>query len=393
MMNIKGIKRFSVMLLSTMVIAGCGNLTQTSSSNSNTSSDTVKIGGNFELTGSAAGYGNDINNGAKLAVEEINEAGGIDGKQIEYVEADNKSDANESASAAARLIDEEGVSAIVGPSLTANYQAQINAATQAQVPFIGPAVTSDGATLDANGEAYEYGFSVAFLNSFQGGAIARFSNDQGYETAAVMQDNSSDYGQILSDEFKTAFEGDVVATESYVSGDTDYSSILTNIKSKNPDVIFIAGYYTEAGTIIKQAREMGIEAAIVGPDGLASEELSSLAGEENMNDIYYVSHFASDEDASKASQEFSAAFEEAYGKAPDEFAALGYDAVYLYANAVEEAESEDNQAIAEALANTTDFQGVTGAITMKDDHTPNKTAYIQEIQNNEVVGSTAVAPE
>uniref|UniRef100_UPI0035DBF9C9 ABC transporter substrate-binding protein n=2 Tax=Aerococcus urinaeequi TaxID=51665 RepID=UPI0035DBF9C9 len=393
MMNIKGIKRFSVMLLSTMVIAGCGNLTQTSSSNSNTSSDTVKIGGNFELTGSAAGYGNDINNGAKLAVEEINEAGGIDGKQIEYVEADNKSDANESASAAARLIDEEGVSAIVGPSLTANYQAQINAATQAQVPFIGPAVTSDGATLDANGEAYEYGFSVAFLNSFQGGAIARFSNDQGCETAAVMQDNSSDYGQILSDEFTGAFEGDVVATESYVSGDTDFSSILTNIKSKNPDVIFIAGYYTEAGTIIKQAREMGIEAAIVGPDGLASEELSSLAGEENMNDIYYVSHFASDEDASKASQEFSAAFEEAYGKAPDEFAALGYDAVYLYANAVEEVSSEDNQAIAEALANTTDFQGVTGAITMKDDHTPNKTAYIQEIQNNEVVGSTAVAPE
>ncbi|MDT2761563.1 ABC transporter substrate-binding protein [Aerococcus urinaeequi] len=392
-MNIKGIKRFSVMLLSTMVIAGCGNLTQTSSSNSNTSSDTVKIGGNFELTGSAAGYGNDINNGAKLAVEEINEAGGIDGKQIEYVEADNKSDANESASAAARLIDEEGVSAIVGPSLTANYQAQINAATQAQVPFIGPAVTSDGATLDANGEAYEYGFSVAFLNSFQGGAIARFSNDQGCETAAVMQDNSSDYGQILSDEFTGAFEGDVVATESYVSGDTDFSSILTNIKSKNPDVIFIAGYYTEAGTIIKQAREMGIEAAIVGPDGLASEELSSLAGEENMNDIYYVSHFASDEDASKASQEFSAAFEEAYGKAPDEFAALGYDAVYLYANAVEEVSSEDNQAIAEALANTTDFQGVTGAITMKDDHTPNKTAYIQEIQNNEVVGSTAVAPE
>ena len=393
MMNIKGIKRFSVMLLSTMVIAGCGNLTQTSSSNSNTSSDTVKIGGNFELTGSAAGYGNDINNGAKLAVEEINEAGGIDGKQIEYVEADNKSDANESASAAARLIDEEGVSAIVGPSLTANYQAQINAATQAQVPFIGPAVTSDGATLDANGEAYEYGFSVAFLNSFQGGAIARFSNDQGYETAAVMQDNSSDYGQILSDEFKTAFEGDVVATESYVAGDTDFSSILTNIKSSNPDVIFIAGYYTEAGTIIKQAREMGIEAAIVGPVGLASEELSSLAGEENMNDIYFVSHFASDEDASQASQEFSAAFEEAYGKAPDEFAALGYDAVYLYANAVEEVGSEDNQAIAEALANTTDFQGVTGAITMKDDHTPNKTAYIQEIQNNEVVGSTAVAPE
>ncbi|OYW70138.1 MAG: branched-chain amino acid ABC transporter substrate-binding protein, partial [Aerococcus viridans] len=252
-MNIKGIKRFSVMLLSTMVIAGCGTLTQTSSSNSNTSEDTIKIGGNFELTGSAAGYGNDINNGAKLAVEEINEAGGIDGKQIEYIEADNKSDANESASAAARLIDEEGVSAIVGPSLTANFQAQINAATQAQVPFIGPAVTSDGATLDSNGEVYEYGFSVAFLNSFQGGAIARFSNDQGYKTAAVMQDNSSDYGQILSDEFTSAFEGDVVATESYVSGDTDYSSILTNIKSKNPDVIFIAGYYTEAGTIIKQA--------------------------------------------------------------------------------------------------------------------------------------------
>src|SRR5699024_10818282 len=97
-----------------------------------------------------------------------------------------------------------------------------------------------------------------------------------------------------------AFEGDVVATESYVAGDTDFSSILTNIKSSNPDVIFIADYYTEAGTIIKQAREMGIEAAIVGPDGLASEELSSMAGEENMNYIYCVSHFASDEEIGRA---------------------------------------------------------------------------------------------
>lgn len=388
------IKKFGLVMASAMVIVGCGNVTQTSSSNSNTEdSDTITIGGNFELSGAAAGYGNDINNGAKLAVEEINANGGIDGKQINYVEGDNKSDSNESASTATRLIDEEGVSAIIGPSTTANFEAQINAASQAKVPFIGPAVTSDGATLDANEEAYAYGFSVAFLNSFQGGAIARFSNDQGFKSAAVIQDNSADYGQTLASEFSDAFEGDIVSTESYVSGDTDFSSVLTNIKAQNPDVIFIAGYYTEAGTIIKQAREMGIEAAIVGPDGFGSDELGALAGEANMNDIYYVSHFATGDDAPQNAQDFSTAFEKAYGKTPDAYAALGYDAVYIYANAVTEVGSTDNAAIAEAIANTTDYEGITGTITMKEDHTPNKTAYIQELQNNEVVGSTAVAPE
>lgn len=387
-------KTFGLVMASAMLIVGCGSVTQTSSAGNNADdSDTITIGGNFELTGAAAGYGNDISNGAKLAVEEINADGGIDGKQVEYIEADNKSDSNESASAATRLIDENAVSAIIGPSTTANFEAQINAATQAQIPFIGPAVTSDGATLDANGDALEYGFSVAFLNSFQGGAIARFSNDQGYETAAVIQDNSADYGQTLASEFTDAFEGDVVSSESYVSGDTDFSSILTNISGKNPDVIFIAGYYTEAGTIIKQAREMGIEAAIVGPDGFGSDELGALAGEQNMNDVYYVSHFATGEDAPQTAQDFSDAFEEAYGKTPDAYAALGYDAVYIYANAVENAGTTDTEAVAAEISNTTDFEGITGNITMKDDHTPNKTAYIQEMQNNEVVGSTAVEPE
>lgn len=112
-----------------------------------------------------------------------------------------------------------------------------------------------------------------------------------------------------------------------------------------------------------------------------------------MNDIYYVSHFATGEDAPQAAQDFSAAFEEAYGKAPDAYAALGYDAVNIYAAAVESAGTTETTAVAEAIAATTDFEGITGTITMKDDHTPNKTAYIQEIQNNEVVGSTAVAPE
>ncbi|OYQ67524.1 MULTISPECIES: ABC transporter substrate-binding protein [Aerococcus] len=393
-MNNAIVKKFGMVMASAMMIVGCGSVTQTSSTATNADdSDTIVVGGNFELTGAVAAYGNDISNGAKLAVEEINANGGVNGKQLTYVEADNKSDSNESAATATRLIDEEGASVIIGPSTTANFEAQVNPAETAKVPFIGPAVTSDGATTDENGDAYDYGFSVAFLNSFQGGAIARFANDKGFQKAAVLQDNSADYGQTLASEFTDAFEGQVVSTESYVSGDSDFSAILTNIKGQNPDVIFIAGYYTEAGTIIKQAREMGIEAAIVGPDGFGSEELSALAGEDNMNDIYYVSHFATGEDAPQAAQDFSADFEETYGKAPDAYAALGYDAVNIYAAAVEAAGTTETTAVAEAIAATTDFEGITGTITMKDDHTPNKTASIQEIQQNEVVGSTAVAPE
>ncbi len=312
---------------------------------------------------------------------------------MNYISVDNKSDATESTTQTARLIDEENISVLVGSDTTGSTEAQIQTATDASVPIVAPAATGDSLTLDSSGNVLEYVFRVPFQDAFQGSVLAEFANQEGYETAAIIQDNSSDYGQNLAAEFDDIFEGEVVGTESYVSGDTDFNSILNNIASKNPDVIFIAGYYTEGGSIVKQAREMGIESAILAPDGFGAEEFVELAGAENVNNFYYTAHYTTGEGATDKTTEFVEAFKAEHGSAPNMFDALGYDAAYLVADAAERAGEDDRQAITDALAETTDFEGVTGTFSFDENHNPVKTAYIIEMENGEEVGSSAVSPE
>lgn len=387
-------KKLALTLLSTVTLAACGAATSTSNSGASNTADneTFNVGGNFGLSGAFSAYGTAINDGAALAFKEINEDGGVLGKDVNYISVDNKSDATESTTQTARLIDEENISVLVGSDTTGSTEAQIQTATDASVPVVAPAATGDSLTLDSSGNVLEYVFRVPFQDAFQGSVLAEFANQEGYETAAIIQDNSSDYGQNLAAEFEDIFKGEVVGTESYVSGDTDFNSILNNIASKNPDVIFIAGYYTEGGSIVKQAREMGIESAILAPDGFGAEEFVELAGAENVNNFYYTAHYTTGEGATDKTTEFVEAFKAEYGSAPNMFDALGYDAAYLVADAAERAGEDDRQAITDALAETTDFEGVTGTFSFDENHNPVKTAYIIEMENGEEVGSSAVSP-
>ena len=388
-------KKLALTLLSTVTLAACGAATSTSNSGASNTADneTFNVGGNFGLSGAFSAYGTAINDGAALAFKEINEDGGVLGKDVNYISVDNKSDATESTTQTARLIDEENISVLVGSDTTGSTEAQIQTTTDASVPIVAPAATGDSLTLDSSGNVLEYVFRVPFQDAFQGSVLAEFANQEGYENAAIIQDNSSDYGQNLAAEFDDIFEGEVVGTESYVSGDTDFNSILNNIASKNPDVIFIAGYYTEGGSIVKQAREMGIESAILAPDGFGAEEFVELAGAENVNNFYYTAHYTTGEGATDKTTEFVEAFKAEYGSAPNMFDALGYDAAYLVADAAERAGEDDRQAITDALAETTDFEGVTGTFSFDENHNPVKTAYIIEMENGEEVGSSAVSPE
>ncbi|MBG9977447.1 ABC transporter substrate-binding protein [Ruoffia tabacinasalis] len=354
--------------------------------------DTVKIGGNFELTGDAAAYGTPMSEAAKLAVKEVNENGGVLGGEVEYVEYDNTSDLTEAASVAQRLASEDVVG-IVGPATTGDSNAQIPVIQEAAVPAILPAATGNGMTLDDNGDVFEYLFRVAFEDAFQGRAAATYVTETlGAQTAALFVDQSTDYATGLEQAFTEEFEalgGQVVTTESFQSGDTDFTASLTSLLSQEFDVLYVPGYYTEVGLLIKQARELGITQPIVGGDGLGNQTLVDLAGASNVNDVYYTAHYSplsEDEDL----QAFLTKFEEEYGKQADQFAVLSYDATMLLLDAVERAGSADRQAVTDALAATETFNGLTGTFSIDEDHNPVKEVLMLQLTNGEVANVEAV---
>ncbi|HIZ71810.1 MAG TPA: ABC transporter substrate-binding protein [Candidatus Atopostipes pullistercoris] len=372
--------KFFILGLILIIVGGCGNQKEAGEE------DVIKIGSMFELTGSAAAYGTSMNNAVHMAVDEINEDGGINGKQVEVVEYDTKTDETEAASLTTRLGTRDQVTAIIGPATTGSMQAAIPSANTAQVPIMSPTATDDGVLTDSNGEVHPYAWRTSFTNSFQGSALAQFANDElDAKSAVILSDNSSDYAIGLTETFKKVFDGEIVASENFSEGETDFSAVLTNIKDMDFDVLYVPGYYEEAGPIIKQAREMGLDQPILGPDGMGNEILRELAGAENMNDIYYTSHFVvTSEDP--AVQEFVSDYKDEFNVEADMFTGLAYDSVYVLKEAIESAESSDPKEVNETLKNITDFPGITGTFSFDEMHDPVKTVNIIEIQDNEEAG-------
>lgn len=378
-------KKLGLSLATAFVLVGCG---------AGSSSNTVKIGGNFELTGDVASYGTPMSNAVQLAVEQ---KGKLLEKTLEYVAYDNKGDKNEVASVAKKLASDKVVG-IVGPATTGDAQVSIPISQQAQIPTIFPATTGDGITTNPNSNAaWEFIYRVCFSDNYQGVAGAGFVAKQFPNAKVViLQDTANDYSKGLTDAFvetyTNKYKGQVVAVESYASKDTDFQAVLTSIKAKEFDVLFVPGYYQEVGLIIKQAREMGLNQPIVGGDGLASETLKDLAGAANLTNIFYTSHFSaksSDADV----QAFVKAYEEKYGKQADTFAALAYDAANLLLNAIEKAGSTNPTDITKVINETKDFDGVTGSFSMGADHTPVKSVVVIEFQNGEEVSATEFKAE
>lgn len=341
-----------------------------------TDADTIKIGLNLELSGAVAGYGTQEQEGVELAVEKINDEGGILGKQVELFTKDNKSDNNESATVAANLATNDDVVAIIGPATSGASKAAIPNVTKAQIPMITPSGTDDAITVSGD-TVQEWVFRSCFQDSFQGVILAQFAQDSlKASKAAILGDNSSDYAKGLSKAFEGEFSGDIVTKESFTTGDKDFQAQLTKIKNSDFDVLYVPGYYEEAGLIIKQAREMGIEQPILGADGFGDTKMIDLAGAENVTNVYYTGHFSALAPANDTVQPFIDAFKEKYDKEPSTFNALAYDAMFMIKAAIEAEDSADATSIQKGLSELKDFVGVTGNITMDENHNPEKSVVV-----------------
>ncbi|MFD9624859.1 ABC transporter substrate-binding protein [Peribacillus muralis] len=383
---------FLSLTLAAGVLAGCAG--SGSSDKSSGDGDTIKIGVNLELSGGVASYGQSIAEGLELATEEINKEG-IDGKKIKLIKVDNKSEASEATSGAIKLTSQDQVAAIVGAATSTNSIAQVQIAQDNKIPVISPSGTSPEITFSKD-KLNDYIFRTSFIDPFQGTVAANFAtNEIKAKSAAIYIDSASDYSKGLADAFKEQFEkngGKIVAEEAYIAKDTDFRSTLTRLKSDKPDFIFLPGYYEEAGLIVKQARETGLDVPFMGGDGWDSPKLVEIAGAKALNNTYITNHYSSG-DPDKKIQNFVSAFKAKYkDKSPDAFNALGYDTGYFLADAIKRAGSADSTKIKEALEKTKDLQLVTGTFTLDEKHNPIKSATILEFKEGKQVFNTKINP-
>ncbi len=369
---------------SSVVLAACGAAPSAGSSALGTEvGDTLKIGLNFELSGSTAAYGTAEKNGAELAIEELKATG----EKLEVVTQDNKSENAEAATVATKLVTENKVNVMVGPATSGAVAATIPNITSAGVPMVTPSGTQDSLTIGADGKVNEYVFRTTFIDSYQGAVLSNYvTNTLKAKKVVLYYDNSSDYSKGIAEVFKEKYKGDIVIEETFAAKDTDFQAALSKIKSADYEVIVMPGYYEEAGSIIKQAREMGIEKAIVGSDGLADSRMIELAGANNVDNVFYISGFSAE--ASDKAAAFVKAYKAKYGEEPSMFAALSYDAVYLAVSAAEGAKTSKD--IAANIAKVKDFEGVTGTMTIDETHNPVKSAVMIGLTDGKVTSSTVV---
>lgn len=375
-------------VLAGLAAAGCGG--------GEKKADTIKVGANLEMTGGSASYGISSKNAIELAFKEINEKGGINGKQLELVVADNKSEAAEATNAMQKLVSQDNVVAVIGPNLSSSVIAASAINNSAKVLDIAPMATNPYVTVDqASGKTKDFNYRTCFIDPFQGTVMAKFATAElGVGNAAILIDNSSDYAKGLAQFFKENFVkegGAVTAEESYLQKDTDFKATLTKIKATNPDFLYVPGYYQEVGLIVKQARELGMNMPIAGGDGWDSAKMPEIAGAAALNNTYFSSLY-SPEDSSDINKNFVAAYEKAYGQKPDVFAALSYDSALLVAEAIKNAGSTEPAKISEAMAKINGFSGVSGSVTFDDKHNPVKSAVILEYKDGAQSLKTKINP-
>ncbi|KRF60835.1 ethanolamine utilization protein EutJ [Bacillus sp. Soil768D1] len=383
---------FLSLTLAAGVLAGCSG--SGSSEKSSGEGETIKIGVNLELSGGVASYGQSIAEGLELATAEINKEG-IDGKKIKLIKVDNKSEASEATSGAIKLTSQDQVTAIVGAATSTNTIAQVQIAQDNKVPVISPSGTSPEITYKDD-KLNDYIFRTSFIDPFQGTVAANFATSEvKAKSAAIYIDSASDYSKGLAAAFKEQFianGGKIVAEEAYIAKDTDFRSTLTRLKSAKPDFIFLPGYYEEAGLIVKQARETGLEVPFMGGDGWDSPKLIEIAGAKALNNTFITNHYSSG-DPDKKIQNFVSAFKAKYkDKSPDAFNALGYDTGYYLADAIKRAGSTDSEKIKDALEKTKDLELVTGTFTLDEKHNPIKSATILEFKDGKQVFNTKINP-
>ncbi len=398
-------KKFLAMLLAaamTLSLAACGGSESTESTTTEststestttetTGSDTIKVALIANTTGDYAMYGVPVANGANLYIDEINAAGGINGKQIEVLQYDDKADGVESVNSFYLALD-NGATAVIGSVLTGATIALSDATYEENMPQITASATAAGVTMidpeDPASEIRTNVFRTCFIDPFQGEKMADYAADKlGAKTAAVFYETGSDYSEGLKDAFiaKAGELGiELVATEAFATGDKAYNAQMTNIAAAQPDVIFAPFYYGEAGLAITQARQAGVTGTFMGGDGFGS--ISQYADAADLEGTVYCSGYAPGTDSVV---DFEAAYEAAYGETvPNMFAPLAYDAAMLMCAALAEAEAagleagsaEYMQAVIDALAANAGTEGITGSYTFDEYNNPIKSAAIMEVQ-------------
>jgi branched-chain amino acid transport system substrate-binding protein len=354
------------------------------------SGNQILIGEYGSLTGGIATFGISTRNGSEMAFNEINQKGGILGKQVKLLVEDDQSKPEEAGTVVTKLINQDHVVAVIGHVASSHSLAAAPICQANQIPMVSPSSTNPRVTQVGN-----YIFRVCFIDPFQGAVMAKFAADTlKLKKVAILVDVRSDYSVGLQTFFRQQFRqmgGEIVAEQSYSQGDSDFRAQLTQIKSLNPEAIYVPGYYTEVGTIVHQARELGITVPFLGGDGWDSPKLWEIGGAA-LNGCYFSDHYSTD-DPNPAVQTVVADYKAHYQQVPDALAALAYDAAKILADAIQRAGSTDGSKIRDALASTKDFPGVTGSITINSDRNAVKPAVVLKIENGKFLLVETIQPD
>jgi branched-chain amino acid transport system substrate-binding protein len=362
-------------LLSSIIVAG---LLNTFACGPGGGGDKVKVGVFMSMTGDTANFGISSTNGIKMAADEANAAGGINGKQIELDVQDDRSDPSEAATIVTKFVTQDGVNAILGEVASSRSIAAAPIAQNAKIPMLTPSSTNPEVTRKG-----DYIFRSCFIDPVQGAAIAQFAaRTLKAKRAAIMVDRKNDYSTGLETVIKATFTrmgGEMVQTQSYQAGDQDFNAQITSIKGANPDVIFVPGYYGDVALFAKQARDKGVTVPLVGGDGWDAKQLYEIGGKA-LNGCYFTNHY-SPYDTDPAVVKFVTDYKARYGSIPDALAATAYDAAKIMFDAIKRASSLDGKAIRDSLAATKDFPGVTGRVTFNSDRDAVKPIVMIEIKD------------
>ena len=350
----------------------------------------IVIGYYGDLSGRTSNFGQSTKEGVLMAADEINKAGGINGRQVQILSEDDEGRAEKAATVVTKLIDQDKVVALVGEVASGNTLAAAPKAQSSKIPMISPSSTNPTVT-----EVGDYIFRVCFIDPFQGEVMAKFAaNSLKAKTAAIMLDFNAPYSRGLAEFFTASFTklgGKIVNEQSYTQGDRDYKGQLTAIRSFNPDVIYIPGYYGEVGVIAKQSQQLGIKVPLLGGDGWDAVQLWELGGD-SLNNSYISNHYSVD-DPKPEIQKFVADYNGRYSKRPDALAALGYDAMRVLADAIKRSGTTDGPKLRDAIAQTQNFPGVTGIITIDAHRNAVKSAVVLKLQNQKYLYQETIYPE
>jgi len=376
-----------------LVLLGCPPKSETASGTAGAAAGgDILVGEYGSLTGTEATFGQSTHNGIMMAADEINAAGGVNGRKIKVITEDDQSKAEEAANAVQKLISQNQVVAVLGEVASSSSIAAAPICQSSKVPMITPSSTNPEVTKKG-----DYIFRMCFTDDYQGHSLADYVGQTlGVKSAAILTDVKSDYSQGLGHFFEERFTqlgGKVVGRASYAKGDSDFRAQLTSVKGSNPQVLFVPGYYTDIGQIANQAKDLGMTQPLVGGDGWESPKLIEIGGKA-LEGCYYSNHYFY-ADTAPAVRNFVEKYKQRYGVTPDALAALGYDTMRVLADAMKRAGGKlDGTSLRDAIAATKDFSGVTGTITLGPDRNPiGKKLVIEEIRNAQLTLKATVEPQ